>query len=145
MWIVLTISVGLNLLVAGVVASAAWHLHSRGGFGFQERLSSFLSTLPADRAESLSGILDRSRPELGPLRQEFRQARRDAVRLFAAEPFEKDAFATTNARLLEAEMKLRKGYIELMTELAENMTAQERQAFVEWREKHRRWLRRARP
>lgn len=141
MWIALIVSLGLNLVVAGVVASAAWHLNTREGFGFHGRLSSFLSTLPAERAESLRGIVDRSRSAIRPLRQEIRQMRRDAARLFAAEPLDKAALTEASARLLDADLKLRQSYLLLMTELAESMTAEERQKFIEWRERHRRGAR----
>jgi len=138
MWIALIVSLGLNLLVAGVVASAAWNLQHRDGFGFHGRLSSFLSTLPAERAETLRGIIDQSRPALRTARQEIRQQRREAARLFAAEPVDRRALAEAGVRLLDTELKLRQGYVQLMTELAESMTAQERRALVEWRERHRR-------
>ena len=137
MWIALIVSLGLNLLVAGVVASAAWNLNTRESFGFHGRLSTFLSTLPTDRAETLRAIVDRSRSVIRPLRQEIRQTRRDAADLFATEPLDKAALAESGAHLLDTELKLRQSYVRLMTELAENMTPEERRNFIEWREKHR--------
>lgn len=138
MWIALVLSLGFNLLVAGVVASAAWHITKRDGFGFHGRLSSFLSTLPEDRAESLRKFVDRSRSEIRPLRQEIRQMKRDTAQLFAAEPLDKAALTDASTRLLDSDLKLRQSYALLMTELAENMTVEERRAFIEWRDRHRR-------
>lgn len=138
MWVVLVVSLGLNLLVAGVVASAAWHFHARGGFGFQGRLAAYLSTLPPQRSEALQGIVSRAQPTLQPLRQEIRQTRREAAQIFAADPLDKEALAATHARLLDAEVRIRQAYAQLMTELAESMTVEERRAFIAWRERHRR-------
>jgi hypothetical protein len=55
-----------------------------------------------------------------------------------ADQLDKEALAATHARLMDAEMRIRQGYAQFMTDLAENMTAEERRGFIEWREKHRR-------
>jgi len=142
MWVALILSLGLNLLVVGVVASAAWHFRSHGP-DFQGRLSAYLDTLPPERTSTLKRIVERHQPELRPLRQEIRQMRRDAAELFAADPLDKEALANTHARLMDAEVRIRQGYAQFMTELAEKMTAEERRGFIEWRERHRPWSRRA--
>src|SRR5690606_90687 len=85
MWVVLVASLGLDLLVGGAGASAAWHFHIRG---FQGRLSGYLDTLPPQRSGTLKGIIAQSRESLQPLREEIRQARREAAQLFAAEPLD---------------------------------------------------------
>lgn len=136
LWAVLIVSLGLNLLVAGVVASAAWHFHSLNGS--RGRLSAYLETLPPQRSEFLQGIRERFQPVLRPLRQEIRETRREAARLFAADPLDKQALVATHQRLMDAEVRIRQSYTQLMTELAENMTPQERRDFIEWREQRRR-------
>lgn len=138
MWIALFLSVGLNLLVAGAVASAAWHLRGGWGFGPHARISRFLVTLPPERAEVLRGVVDNSRQTFRPLRREIREERGDLARVFAAEPLDDAALASTLARLTDAELKIRQAYAQLTTELAKSMTAEERQTFVEWNEKRRR-------
>ena len=137
MWVALILSLGLNLLVIGAVASAAWHFRSHAT-NFQGRLMAYLETLPPERTSTLKGIVERHQPNLRPIRQEIRQIRREAAELFAADPLDKDALATTHARLMDAEVRIRQGYAQFMTELAENMTAEERRGFIAWREKHRR-------
>lgn len=141
MWVVLVISVGLNLLVAGVVASAAWHFHNRDGF--RGRLSAYLETLPPQRAEVLRGIRERFQPTLRPLRQQIRDTRQEAAQLFAADPLDRQTLVATHKRLMDAEVRIRQVYTQLMTELAESMTADERRAFMEWRAQRRRGLRRS--
>lgn len=137
MWIALIVSLGLNLLVAGVVASAAWHLRG-GGFGHGGRITGFIETLPPERSQVLRQIVENSRQTIRPLRQEMRQERREAARLFAAEPLDSQALSGAGARLADLEMRLRQAYGQLMTELADKMTAEERRAFIEWRESRRR-------
>ena len=138
MWIALILSLGLNLLVAGVVASAAWHMRGDWDGGPGGRTSAFLNTLPPERAEALRQVLENSRKTLRPLRQESRQIRTEAARLFAAEPLDKEAIAAAQARLNDTDLKIRQAYGQLMTDLAEKMTADERRAFIEWRESRRR-------
>lgn len=137
MWIALVLSVALNLLVVGVVASAAWHLRS-GGFGPHARITRFLATLPQDRSEVLSKVVDSSQQAIRPLRREVWATRKDLARIFTAEPVDEEALAATVARLNDAEMKVRQAYAQLTTKLAKSMTAEERQAFAEWHEKRRR-------
>jgi uncharacterized membrane protein len=137
MWIALVLSVGLNLLVAGVVASAAWRLRSGGGFGPHAQISKFLVTLPPERSEALRGVVDRSRQAFRPLRQEVWERRSELGRVIAAEPVDDQALEATLARLADAELKIRQAYAQLTIELAKGMTAGERQAFVEWQERRR--------
>ncbi|MCL4766415.1 MAG: periplasmic heavy metal sensor [Hyphomicrobiaceae bacterium] len=135
MWIALVVSLALNLLVAGVVVSAAWHLRHAGGvdgFGFRGRLTGFLKSLPPARSDELRAVLNRAQPEIRPLWREAWQERREAARLFAAEPFDREAFAAAHARVLDTEMKARKAHLRLITELAEELTADERQALLKW-------------
>lgn len=137
MWIALVLSVALNLLVIGAVASATWHLRS-GGFGPHARIERFLATLPQERAEALRATVNRSQEIIRPLRSEVREARKDLARVFTTEPVDKEALSATLARLTDAEMKIRQAYAQLTTELAASMTAEERQALAEWHEQRRR-------
>ena len=138
MWIALVVSVGLNLLVAGVVASAAWQLRSGGGFGPHARISKFLATLPAERAETLREIVAGSQQRFRPLRREVRETRKELARIFAADPIDDQALSATLARLTDAEVKIRQAHGQLAIELAKSMTAEERQALVEWHQARRR-------
>jgi len=137
MWVALILSLALNLLVIGAVASAAWHFRNQAT-GFQGILAAYLETLPPERTTALKAVVERHQPDLRPIRQEIRQIRREAADLFAADQLDKEALAATHARLMDAEMRIRQGYAQFMTDLAENMTAEERRGFIEWREKHRR-------
>lgn len=136
MWIALVASLAVNLLVVGVVVSAAWHLRS-GGFGPHWRISSFLETLPEERSRALQDVLARSRQTLQPLRQEVRETRRELARIFESDPLDKNALSEGLARLVDVEVKLRQAHAALTTELAESMTAEERRAFVKWQEERR--------
>lgn len=141
MWVALVASLALNLLVVGAVASAAWHFHNRD-FGSQGRLSGYLDTLPPQRSEALTSIVARSQETIQPLRDEIRQARRESARIFAADPLDTEALTAAHARLTDAQVRIRQAYGQLMTELAQAMSAEERRGFVEWRERRRHGSRR---
>ena len=130
-------SLALNALVIGVVLRSVWHMRSANalaGVALEARLPGFVGTLPRDRQEALrsQGLVDRPRT-LRPLRLELRRARGEAARAFTADPFDAQVFATAQAAVLDAEIKLRRAVQEMMPRIAEQMTVQERRAFIRWR------------
>ena len=132
---VLVISLALNLLTIGIIASAAWHLHHGDGRGpgMMGRLFSFVDTLPADRAEKLRAVIREARPAIQPLRRDVWRARREVADLFEANQFDKDQYAAAHQRVLDAEVAMRRGQFAFMTTLAGAMTAEERQGFAKLR------------
>jgi uncharacterized membrane protein len=136
MWTALVLSVALNLLIIGLTASAAWHMRhgaAADAFAMHGRLASFVSTLPRERKEALRETINAAQPTLRPLRQDASRARREAASVFVAEPFDKVQFANAQSRVFEAELKLRRAQFDLMTEIAGQLTAEEKQAFLKWR------------
>jgi len=135
----LIVSLGLNLLTVGLIASAAWHMRHAPAFGIQGRLSTFVENLPAERSAALRGTVEQARPSLRPLRQEARKARREAADLFVADPFDKEKYIAAQERLLEAELRVRRAHLQLITTVAGQLTLEERKALLKWREQ--RWHR----
>jgi uncharacterized membrane protein len=140
-WIALIVSLGLNLLVAGVIGAAYWQLTYAAGTGPQPggRLAAFSRTLPEERGAELRRMASNLQPAIRPLRREVRRARREAARLFTSDPFDRAAFLDAYARLLVSEQRLREGYRDMLAELGANLTADERRSFVEWGRRHGRF------
>lgn len=131
-------SLALNALVIGVVLRGAWHLRATIALAppnIENNLSAFIATLPAERRDSLRQDTAIARPGvvLRPLRVALRQARQEAVKAFLAEPFDRQAFVAAQAKVAEAENKLRTTLQGMLPDIASRMTPQERQAFVHWR------------
>jgi Spy/CpxP family protein refolding chaperone len=67
----------------------------------------------------------------------LREAREEAVKVLVAEPFDKERFQAAQSRLLTADQKAREAIYQLYTEIAVNMTPEERHGFAQWRQKRR--------
>ena len=78
--------------------------------------------------------VDPQRQAVRPLRRQLREAREEAVNALIADPFEKRRFEAAQDRVLAADHKARQAVFQLYTEIAANMTPQERRAFAGWRE-----------
>jgi uncharacterized membrane protein len=139
LWVVLIASLAANLFVVGVVARsiipgryAAANFGSGGLFG---NLMAYTGELPADRRAAVRQTVGKDRPlhALRPLREELRAERREAARLFRAEPFDKEAFLAAETRVQAAEAKLRQTVVRLAVDIAGRMTAEERANFLKWR------------
>jgi len=139
------ISLALNLIVVGIAIGSAWHFRAGKALrdaGAPRHFGAFLRWLPSERRDTFRDMLGQLRPSLRPLRDKVRAARRQAEAAMAAEPFDREAFATANRKLHEARAELHAGRAATFVQLVEAMTAQERQLFLEWRRKHRqRWRR----
>lgn len=137
LWIGLITSLVVNALLVGMVSRALWHTRSQmmllGGAG-DASLPAFVDSLPTERRDTLRRAGPPDRPGMmRPLRMEVRRARADAARLFLAEPFDKQAFIAAQARLFDAESRLRQAVQKLLPEIGERMTVAERRAYLNWR------------
>jgi uncharacterized membrane protein len=139
MWVVLVGSLAINLLGIGLVAGTFWqvrHARATSHGALPARLAHFADTLPAERGAAIRDAIRAAQPAIKSLRQHARQARREAVRVFSSEPFDKGTFAAAHARALEADLEVRQAYWRLLTEIGAKLNAEERQRYVEWRERH---------
>ena len=139
LWVVLIASLAANLFVVGVVARSIMpnrYAAANHGFGgLFGNLLAYTRELPADRRAAVrqSAAKDRPLQALRPLREELRAERREAARLFRAEPFDKEAFLAAESRVQAAEAKLRQSVVRFAVDLAGRMTAEERADFLKWR------------
>ena len=130
-------SLAVNLLVIGGIAGSmlAWQRHGprgagRGGEEFG--LLGFSRTLPAERAAVIRKAIQAERTALRPLRDEIRDARREAADVLVAEPFDRDKFKAAIDKISEAEAKLKSAGLSVFLNTAERLTADERRALHDW-------------
>ena len=148
MWIVLTLSLALNLLVLGAAAGAIWHF--RHGHAFPHRgpdgLVRYLRSLPADRRDEIVALIAAEREKSRRLRRLSREKRRELVRAFEADPFDAGRLDAAAREASEARIALIRRRQEFFSTIAARLTAAERRAYLEWRRdrrrhgwRHRRW------
>lgn len=145
--IVFVVSLALNLLVLGLVATAAIRHRFAPpppGPAAQANVLGFARTLNPPRRIELWQATKAEREELRPFRLELRQAR-DAVRqALLTEPFDAARFKEAHARQLQAEDAARKAAHALFETIALKLTPDERRAFVRWQSMWERPWRRGR-
>lgn len=137
LWATLVVSLALNLLLIGLIVGASILRHRWGGpplagaapFGY-------LRTLPPERREALREINRARLGSMRPLWQEVREARVEADKAFAAEPFDEGRFVAAHHRMLELDVAARKAGSQLLAEAGARMTAAERRDMLAWRDRH---------
>ncbi len=138
LWVLLLLSLALNLFVVGVAARTLWPARygsAGSGPGLAGNMLAYVNTLPEPRRAAVraAGKKERVFAGLRPLRQEVRAARRVAADLFKAEPFQREEFLAAEARVATADLKLRQAIAALSADIAEQLTADERGGFLRWR------------
>lgn len=129
MWIALVASLGLNLLVVGIVAGVGYSARHAGGMRGSDlgpAMLRYSAGLPAERRAQVRAGLEAERDKIKPLRDEVRQARREAGEALMREPFEPARFRAAQARLMEAETNLRRVGLDVFTDMASKLTGEER-------------------
>ncbi len=131
--IMLVVSLALNLLVVGIVATAAVRHHlAPPGFSPPPTVVTFARSLPEPRRREIWEATRSERHALRPHRAELKQARADVRSALVAEPFDAERFKSAHQRLFEAEMGARKVANQLFEATTMRMTPDERRAFARW-------------
>lgn len=138
-------SLALNLAVIGAAGSLLW----RGQIERPEaplgrrvvpNVVGYTVTLPPERYQELKRVTKEEWQKVLPLRRSLVEARDEAARVLAAEPFERERFLAAHERLVEADMRSREAAFALHRALSVNLTPDERHGFLRWREQQRqRW------
>lgn len=132
--ILLILSLGLNLLIVGLAAGAAWrHAGDRGGrdFGFGP-LSEAFST--EDRRELREAFVERH-PDARAERQAMREDLEALITALRAEPFEPIALEAAMTKISQRNAQLLQTGSELVVAQIKAMDATERAAFADRLEK----------
>jgi uncharacterized membrane protein len=131
--ILFVVSLALNLLVVGVVATAALRHRFAPPLGFaQATVVTFARTLPQPRQRELWDQTRTERLALRPYRAQLRRARAEVRGALVAEPFDVTRYKSAHERLLDAEIGARKVAHVLFEAMALRMTPDERRAFARW-------------
>lgn len=141
MVIALLISVALNLVIVGAMATSLWRhrhqLEAAGATHLAPNLLGYASTLPQDRRKELWARTEEERRLVRPLRRELREAREEVLKTLVAEPFDLQQFQSAQARLLVLDQRARDAVYKLYGQIAANLTGQERHGYLSWRQNRR--------
>src|SRR5262245_25257822 len=108
-WMVaaLLASVGLNLVILAALGVGLWRHASRaeaaGPPHLWANLLSYTETLPKVRRDELRSRTEEERRIVRPLRTQLREVREEALKLLAADEFDRQRFEAVQARLLIAD------------------------------------------
>jgi uncharacterized membrane protein len=132
----LVASLALNLLFAGGLGAAAWH-HRHGPRGDDIGLMGFARQLPQDRQKIVLEDITTARQTIRPLRKAVREAWDDANAVLTQEPFDKEKYKASMARLTDTETRHKTAVASALADTAAKLTAEERKSLQVWREKRR--------
>lgn len=141
-WIVMFVSLAINLLILGGAAGAVWHFRYSRALGegaAPHHFGAFVATLPRAKRERIDAILGAQRDEVRKLRQTVRQARSGVVEAFKTEPFDKERFRALNLNYIEARRRLHEARAKVYPDVVAILDASERKAFLRWRHWRRSW------
>jgi uncharacterized membrane protein len=141
--IALMVSLALNVLIIGGVASAlivSHHHHWRGGHGHKgSLLLSFAETLPSDQGDAIRQKVQSERTVLDPLRKAEREARDAARGILMTEPFDAQKFKAALDRIADADAKVMSARMTIFADTVATFTPEERRQLHNWfEERHKR-------
>ena len=137
--VVLFASLAVILVIVGSVAGAVWRHRGPPAWAgvVIPNLLGYASTFPPERRRQIWELTRDERSRIRPFRREVRAAREETIKALVAEPFDRQRFLAAQAKQAEAENRARVAVQDLYLKIADNLTADERQAFAHWRD-HRR-------
>jgi uncharacterized membrane protein len=142
-WLVLALvaSLAVNLVIVAATATSLWRhrlqLEPAGAPHLAPNLLGYASTLPPDRRKQLWALTEEQRAIVRPQRRALRAARDDSLKVLVNEPFDSQSFHAAQERLLVADRAAREAVYKLYLQIAANLTKEERQGFLRWRENRR--------
>lgn len=135
LWIALIVSLTVNLLFVGVIAGAAWarwHLGWMGPrhFSFSQSVERLIGELPDERRPVAENVLKSYTENVRPMWREVGAARQEVLDALKADQFERARARTAFDQLFERQMDARSQLSRHMLDLMEELSAEERQAFL---------------
>jgi len=148
--IALIVSLCVNLLLAGVIATAAVRFFHHpplppGPFSLQppERAQlrqllspRFLSHMAPEQGEKIRAIVDAHRATLDRLKSEANAGRREVLMRFAAPNVDKDGLVKALARTQIADAAVETEVMRICAEIAPILTPEQRKKAADWRGHH---------
>ncbi|MDA7947714.1 MAG: periplasmic heavy metal sensor [Hyphomicrobiaceae bacterium] len=138
-WLVLIVSVGLNLLFVGLVAGRMW-ARLDGPPGAPHRIvtravEKFSAKLPASKKQRANSLLKKQREDNRSLRREFREARRAAKEAALATTYDEKRLADALARLRDVRTSQYQAMHAMVLELLKDLTLEERKILLRYIQK----------
>jgi len=143
LWLVLIVSVALNLLVVGAVGGFFFR-HERG-FGrlHGHSLIAYTQALAWDRRRQIRDALKDDWKVIRALRRNLQQSRQAAGEVLAAGNFNEARYAAALDEVLKNQIELRRAVNRLFVKIGAAMSPAERRDYVSW-SRRLRWNRRHR-
>jgi uncharacterized membrane protein len=152
--IALIVSLCVNLLLAGVIATAAYRHFTQPpespmaagqppGQQPPERAQlrqllspRFITHMAPEQEGQIRQIVDAHRQKLDALKAEANAGRRDVLTLFSAPVLDKDALAKAFARTQAADAAVETEVMHISAEIAQVLTPEQRKKAADWRGHH---------
>ncbi len=150
--VALIVSLCVNLLLAGVIATAVYRFAVRpplpmmggpGGPSFHgqpERQQIRLLLAPRglmhvvpEKQDAIRAALEAHHPRMDALRADSQAARREVLRLYAAPTLDKPALDKAFARMLQSDAAIEAELVKMSSDVGALLTADERKKVIEWR------------
>ncbi|MCH8176114.1 MAG: periplasmic heavy metal sensor [Proteobacteria bacterium] len=128
----LLVSVAVNLIFIGGISYRASMLQAFSGRPFPPNVGWIVRDLSEERRSELTGFLERSADEIGPMRGQMFAAQRQVNQLMAAPEFDSEAINQAFAELREVNLRYQALSHEQSIALLNELTAQERQMALEF-------------
>ncbi len=132
MWVVLIVSLSINLLIAGMVLGRAWAI--RNGYwdatAAIQRSYRFMSSLPLDQRREIRAIFFEHKPRLEPYWHDLRQARVRIGELIRGGSYTSDELNTAMDAMFQKELSARQAAKPMIDAMFAKLTPDQRVHFL---------------
>lgn len=133
MWVMLILSLSVNLLIVGIVVGSIWAVQ-RGGYWNVpttiERNYRFMRALPEERREQIKTIFFAHKPELKPYWHDVREARGDIARILRGETYSQAELNAAMETLFQREMRAWQASKPMLSTMLDKLSVDERMHFL---------------
>jgi uncharacterized membrane protein len=133
MWVLLILSLSLNLLIAGIVIGSVWAV-KRGGYWNApiafERSRQFMRELPRESRREIRDVFFEHKPALAPYWREVREARIAIGRLIESGHYSPEALDAAMDALFQKEMRARQEAKPMIGAMLAKLTPEQRLHFL---------------
>ena len=129
MKVILSVSILLNVLLLGIVIGGFSKIHADRGFKshrMEQRLTEVLSVLPTAKSEEFKQRIGQLIEQRRANKSVVRNARKNIMRVFEQEPFDKKLYQQAVSNLNNLHQKQMADRVGLMTDMAEYLSPSER-------------------
>ncbi|MGB0085152.1 MAG: periplasmic heavy metal sensor [Rhodomicrobiaceae bacterium] len=133
MWVLLILSLSINLLIIGITLGSLWAIRNGGYWNAPvavERSIRFMSGLPKARREEIRAIFFEYKPRLAPYWGEVRQARIKIGGLIKSGSYSKEQLDAAMDEMFRKELAAREAAKPMIAEMVGKLNPRERIRFL---------------